>query len=291
VERLSPHFLRIHFRGEQLTHFGRAGLDQRIKLVLPHLDGSISDVGQHSPGDPAGDWHARWRALDDARRNPFRTYTIRRFDPAAAQVTVDFALHTDPGPAGAWAAAATPGQEVLIIGPDERSPDSRIGLDWHPGSASDVLLAGDETAAPAICSILESLPLHVRARAFIEVPAAADRLPIAGNGLTTVTWIARDDAAHGQRLYDAVERWTTDAGHILAAARGDVSIPPPDVDVDRELLWDSPDDGPGAFYAWIAGEAAMVKRLRSMLVADLGIDRSRVAFMGYWRRGLSERQG
>jgi NADPH-dependent ferric siderophore reductase len=41
----------------------------------------------------------------------------------------------------------------------------------------------------------------------------------------------------------------------------------------------------------MAGEAAMVKGLRRHLVQGCGVDRKRVAFMGYWRLGQSERQG
>ena len=40
-------------------------------------------------------------------------------------------------------------------------------------------------------------------------------------------------------------------------------------------------------YAWIAGESWMVKALRQSLVTELGADRSQVAFMGYWREGVS----
>jgi NADPH-dependent ferric siderophore reductase len=60
------------------------------------------------------------------------------------------------------------------------------------------------------------------------------------------------------------------------------------VDVDSEILWESPQEAHGGFYAWIAGESAAVKTLRRLLVRDHGIDRSRVAFMGYWRLGRSE---
>ena len=41
-------------------------------------------------------------------------------------------------------------------------------------------------------------------------------------------------------------------------------------------------------YAWIAGEAGMVKALRRFLVTDAGLDRRQVAFMGYWRLGRAE---
>jgi NADPH-dependent ferric siderophore reductase len=40
-------------------------------------------------------------------------------------------------------------------------------------------------------------------------------------------------------------------------------------------------------YAWIAGESWMVKALRRSLVTELGVDRRQVAFMGYWRDGVS----
>jgi NADPH-dependent ferric siderophore reductase len=42
-------------------------------------------------------------------------------------------------------------------------------------------------------------------------------------------------------------------------------------------------------YAWIAGESGVVTALRRVLVKDLGVDRRQVAFMGYWRRGVSMR--
>lgn len=40
-------------------------------------------------------------------------------------------------------------------------------------------------------------------------------------------------------------------------------------------------------YAWIAGESWMVRCLRRSLVTELGVDRSQVAFMGYWREGVA----
>ncbi|WP_331716001.1 SIP domain-containing protein [Tessaracoccus coleopterorum] len=36
------------------------------------------------------------------------------------------------------------------------------------------------------------------------------------------------------------------------------------------------------------GEAGLVKTLRRFLVSDAGLDRRRVAFMGYWRQGRAE---
>ncbi|MGO2536830.1 MAG: siderophore-interacting protein, partial [Brachybacterium tyrofermentans] len=60
-----------------------------------------------------------------------------------------------------------------------------------------------------------------------------------------------------------------------------------DVDVDSSILWETT-TGHGAFYAWLAGEAGVIKSLRRHLVSDLGLDRKQVSFMGYWRAGRPE---
>ena len=38
-------------------------------------------------------------------------------------------------------------------------------------------------------------------------------------------------------------------------------------------------------YAWLAGEAGVIRNLRRHLVTERGLDRRAVAFMGYWRLG------
>lgn len=285
VTRLSPHFTRIVLTGEDLEWFGTGRLDQRIKVVFP-LDGGYADFGQE---DGSGDWYDRWRALPSAERNPFRTYTVRRIDPAARELTVDFVVHHDAGPAGSWAEAASVGDQLIVVGPDERSPNSRSGIDWHPGTARRFLLAGDETAAPAICAIVESMDPRCEADVFIEVPTAADALPVDAGSAARVTWLPREDAPHGETLIQAVSAWSQDQDELLTRAAAPRPQALEEIDVDRELLWDSPGDGDGEFYAWMAGEAATIKTLRRHLVSGCGVDRKRVAFMGYWRNGQAER--
>lgn len=289
VDRLAPHFVRVTFTGDELEHFGTAGLDQRIKLVfpLPGIPGGYADFGQDAA---AGDWYDRWRALPAAERNPFRTYTVRRVDADAREVDVDFVVHHDAGPAGSWADDATPGDELVLVGPDERSPASRVGLDWHPGTARRLLLAGDETAAPAICGILESLDPRCDVDAFIEVPTAADILSPRVPPGVRLTWVPRADAPHGERLVAAVAAWTRRHPTLLARAAAPRPQVLEEIDVDSELLWDSPEViTEGEFYAWMAGESGTVKTLRRHLVTGCGVDRGRVAFMGYWRLGQAER--
>ena len=67
---------------------------------------------------------------------------------------------------------------------------------WRPGAARTLLLAGDETATPAICAILESLPADARGAAFLEVIIDPDAgvYPMVGPGqpyeaMITGDWI------------------------------------------------------------------------------------------------------
>jgi len=287
VAPLTPHFTRVTFTGPLLQHFGTDLLDQRIKLMFPIPGVGLSDIGiEDEESILASEWYARWRELPDEARNPIRTYTVRAVRPDQAEIDVDFVAHGDGGPAAHWLLSAEPGHTLTIVGPDARSRNSSVGIDWHPGTATEVLLAGDATAAPAICNILESLAPGIRARAFIAVDSLADALPIGVGPEVTVTWLARDE---GRSLEECVRDWVAAHRTVIAPALSVARQEVEDVDVDVELIWDSPETVDGnSFYAWLAGESAMIKSLRRFLVTETGIDRSRVAFMGYWRQGKSE---
>ncbi|MBC7290657.1 MAG: siderophore-interacting protein [Actinotalea sp.] len=305
---LSPHFVRVTFTGEDFGCLGTAGLDQRIKILFPPAGGLPCDVGADDHETIlSGTWYQRWRALPDDERTPVRTYTIRSVRPDRRELDVDMVLHDpDPehpdGPAVAWLRRAAVGDRVVVVGPDARSADPTAGLDWRPGTARHLLLVGDETAAPAICSIVESLGPGVTAQAFVEVPTGADILNVLVPGRSQVTWLARDAgcvtargaeavAPRGVLLEQALSAWIPRHLHHLDSALRPVPDALEDVDVDAELLWDRPlDPATGDFYAWIAGEAAVVRSLRRYLVSEVGVDRRNVAFMGYWRRGRSEGQ-
>lgn len=295
IRELSPHFRRVTFTGPDLDLFGRDGLDQRIKLLLPLPDSPVADLGAD------GDWYARWLALPEDRRNPLRTYTVRAVRPDARELDVDFVIHPDhgpnghvDGPAARWLAGARAGSELVIVGPDARSIHSASGIDWRPGAATCFLLAGDETAVPGIAGILASLDDRHRVTVFVEVPGAADAHELPTLARADVHWLARDGRERGALLQDAVSTWIADNPGIVRAAAAATAQPLEDVDVDTELLWDSPaeldaaDGADGEFHAWLAGEAAVIKTLRRLLVTGAGIDRKRVAFMGYWRHGRAE---
>ncbi|WBU39246.1 siderophore-interacting protein [Homoserinibacter sp. YIM 151385] len=288
IQRLAPHFVRVTFTADELRWIGTDAQDQRIKIVFP-LEGVLHDFGQHEDNESGNIWYSRLREMPLEQRNPFRTYTVRGARPADRELDVDFVNHGDEGPAAQWINRVELGDEVVVVGPDARSLHSAGGIDWRPGPATRVLLAGDETAAPAICAILEGLPEHVAPVAFIEVPSAADALPLSRNA-ERVTWIARDGAVHGERLEAAVRDFTASHRELLAPALREVPEEVAEVDVDVELLWDSPVDAGADFYAWLAGESSVIKTLRRHLVTELGMDRRQVAFMGYWRAGRAEAQ-
>ncbi len=292
IERVTPSFARITFGGDALDDFGTPGavFDQRIKLIFPPASGVLP----HVPS--SADWYQAWLAVPEGARGSMRTYSIRdlAIDEAGTSVVIDFVLHLEPGltgPAASWANTAAVGDELLVIGP-RRARDSAGGIEYTPGDAATILLAGDETAAPAIARILEDAAPEVSGTAFIEVPHADDILPITAPAGVTVHWLPREGRTHGEVLIPAVLEHLGDA---VTSAAVDIR------DVDTEdLLWETPQySGLGEElstnvphadrYFWIAGESGVVTTLRRHLVKDLGVDRSQVAFMGYWRKGVAMR--
>lgn len=289
VTSLTPSFVRVTLTGDALADFSSVGLDQRIKLVLPISGHGFTDL-------PDGeDWYAAWRALPDAVRNPLRTYTVRSFRPDARELDIDFVAHGDTGPASRWVSSCRVGEELRIVGPAVPSSPAELptgAAEFDPGAANRILLAGDETAAPAICAILEALDVTTVGHVFIEVPTDADRLPVTAPAGVEVRWIARNGASHGVRMTDQVHAWASTVASASASASASVcadSVELADVDVDEQILWDIPSsEAPRPVYAWIAGEAGCVKELRRHLVRGVGLDRKQVAFMGYWRHGKAE---
>ncbi|NDL58475.1 siderophore-interacting protein [Phytoactinopolyspora mesophila] len=290
LTRLSPAFLRITFTGDDLDQFGHDGPDQRIKLYVPRPGQSIPDF---SPTD----WYTQYRNSDPDVRGHIRTYTIRAVRPELRELDVDFVLHGHAGlgpvgPAASWAADARIGDELAVIGPNRVFPHDSRGHEWNPPpGARDLIIAGDETAVPAISGILETLRLAgtaARVRAFLEVPEPADVVELSAPGHSEITWLPRhrpDGTAvpHGQQLVDAVRSATFEAP---AAARDDTSVVDT-VDIDLEILWEVAASATSPVYAWVAGEAGAVKAIRRHLVRERGVDKGAVTFMGYWRLGRS----
>lgn len=246
--RISEHMLRVTFGGSCLTGCVSAGHDQRIKLFLPL-------AGQTDPVVPEGpDWFTEYRAMPEAIKPPMRTFTIRELRASEHEMDVDFVLHGDLGPASSWAGRAEPGDRVAILGPNALCP-TIYGYEYRPDADTDwSLLAGDETALPAITGILAAMPEGRRALVFLEVESSSEIRPLPCPGDVSVTWLTRNGtpAVANELLRNAI-----------AAA-------------------DFPTGRP---YAWLAGESSAVVGLRRHLVRDRDIDKKDVYFSGYWQLG------
>ena len=291
VERFSPSFVRLELASPALADFGVDGplLDQRIKLVLPGPAGL-------PPVTRGPSWYQDWCALPDEVRGHVRTYTVRELRGAGTdtRVVVDVVLHPgECGPGSRWAAAARPGDRVVLLGP--RRGFAFGGIEFDPAGAPRVLIAGDETAVPAVAGILAGLPLDAAGTAYLEVPEDLDVQDLVGPPGVRVVWLPRNGVPHGERLRRAVlalfglaDRCADAAPETAPAEDGPALWETPVHSSSGEEISGEPLGRPD-LYAWVAGEAGVVARLRRHLVDDAGLDRRQVAFMGYWRRGVAMR--
>ena len=281
---ITPSFRRFTFTGDDLVGYGDPGYDQRIKIVFPTATATLDDMPE---GD---DWYTVWRELPEDRRPPFRTYTTRAVRRDPLEVDVDMVSHEVSGPASAWIQDAVVGDEVLLLAPTVELDGVSFGIDFVPPARTEnYLLAGDETAAPAIAVILEQLPPEATGVVVVEVPDPADTGYLPAHPGFEILVAARGTGDRHAHLVAAVQEA---AARLAPAGRGaDVE----EVDIDEGILWEVPRTAKGGaalksapLYSWLAGEAGAIKSLRRHLVADLGVDRRAVAFMGYWRMGRAE---
>lgn len=142
VTDVTPRMRRVTLGGDQLGAFRSGdydapaftteGADDYVKIFLPEPGSSEPVLPEQHDG------HLHW----PRRPAPLaRAYTVRRFDPVAGELDLDFVVHGH-GPAGNWARDAQPGAVLHLAGP-KISTLPPVGAPWW-------LLAGDETALPAI---------------------------------------------------------------------------------------------------------------------------------------------
>ncbi|MEI7033230.1 siderophore-interacting protein [Streptomyces pratensis] len=248
VERVTPRTARIGFTADELPGLLEDRPDQQMKLCLPRAGQDAPRLPEPEADDAYGmRWYEAFLAIPEPERPWMRSFTVRSYDRVRNVMAVDFVLHGDDGPASRWGAAARPGDVLGMVGPSS--------LYARPlPAARRLLLAGDETALPAIATLLEALPAGTGTVVYAEVAGAEEEppLPPAAGG-AEAHWVHRD---RGGSLVEAVRA----AGPPLDA-------------VDA---------------AWVAGEASAVRALRRHLVEDRGLPRASVEFSGYWRRALTQ---
>jgi NADPH-dependent ferric siderophore reductase len=207
TERLTPHMIRVIAGGDELAAFPDTDYtDRYVKILFPR-PGVVYPEPFDMDAVRAAHPREEWPAL--------RTYTVRAFDAAAGELTIDFVHHGDTGLAGPWAAAARPGDPLLLLGPGGAySPDPTA--DWH-------LLVGDESALPAIGAALERVPAGVPVLTLVEVDGPADEQELTTPGRLDLRWYHRD-AGRPDQLLEALAASEFPAGRVHAFVHGEAGV-------------------------------------------------------------------
>lgn len=236
TERIAPRMIRLVLGGEGFAGFRDNGFtDRYVKLVIPKPGveypepWSVETIQETLPRD-------QWPAI--------RTYTVRRVDPVAREITIDVVDHGG-GHASTFAANARPGDLLRLRGPGGSYAPAH-DVDWH-------LLAGDESALPAIASATEALPPHVVAIVLVEVDGPEDEIELVSPGDLRITWLHRRSGAP-----------------TFSQAVRDLEFPP------------------GRVHAFVHGELDQIRGLRTHLREERGLPADALSISGYWRRGKDE---
>lgn len=239
--RLTPHLVRIIAGGPGISAVEDNGFtDAYTKMHFAPAEAGLT---------PPYDMEQLRQTLPIELLPSTRTYSIRRFDLEGGQVWIDFVTHGDEGVAGPWAAGAEPGDPVVLGGiGGGYAPDPEA--DWH-------LLAGDESAIPAIAAALEAMPADAVGTVFLEVQNESEHVELTVPAGIDVQWLHRGDRAAGTTtlLIDAV----------------------------RALEWRE-----GRVQVFAHGERGAMKLLRPHLTDERGVERAQLSLSAYWAYGRRE---
>jgi NADPH-dependent ferric siderophore reductase len=235
VSRITPRLVSVEVAGDALDGFKIEAPTSHIKIFLPAAGQSAPILPEFLPEGQA--------VPDDAPPPVVRTYTPRRFDEASRTLEIQFVLH-GVGPASEWAEQVSVGDRLAVAGPGGRfSMDPTVEHWW---------IAGDESAIPAVGTLLEALPSSVTAEVHLEAAGPDDEIELSNPAKTTITW-------HHRRVPDA---W----GAELDDAARDADIA----------------DGT---KVWVACEAAAMRGIRRYFLAERHLPASSLVTRGYWRLG------
>ena len=239
ITDITPLMRRIRLEGD-MTGFASPGHADHIKAFFfaEGTPAELPPVGPNGAKFPPG------------TKREMRDYTPRYWSVDEGWIDLDFVLHGD-GPASGWAAAAQLG-DTLVIGGPRGSQVVPLAFDWY-------LLAGDETALPAIGRRIEELPTGTPVLAVIEVESKAEEQHFETEADLTLIYVHRNGAAAGT---------TSLVRDAVTAA----SFPP------------------GEAYAYIAGEVNMARSVKAHLLETRGFNPEWVKAAGYWHLGIADAQ-
>jgi NADPH-dependent ferric siderophore reductase len=236
VSKITPRLVSVLVTGAELGGFADAAPTSHLKLFLPVGAQDAPNLPQYTPeGVVYQD--------ADGPRPVVRTYTPRRYDPASKTLEIQFLLHGE-GPASEWAERARPGDKVAVGGPGGRFSLEPAADHWW--------LAADESALPALGTLLDALPATSAAEVHVEVDGSEDEIELPSPAKTEITWHHRQPGASpGQPL--------------VVAARG-AAVP----------------DGA---RIWVACESAAMRDIRRCFSRERGFPVAQLVTRGYWRAG------
>jgi NADPH-dependent ferric siderophore reductase len=190
---LTPVMRRVVLGGPGLAEFASSGHpDEWLQLFIP-----AAAVGADGP-DPLNRW-----------------YSVRRWDAASSELTVDVVVH-EHGAATRWAERAQPGDAISVSAPAGR---------FAPASDTEwVLVVADQTALPAASRILEELPAGQRAYAILEAPEPGCALPMSSAAELEISWLFHPAPARlGSPLAPATMAFPLPAGPGYVWMAGEAS--------------------------------------------------------------------
>ena len=232
VATVTPFMARVTLGGDALAGLEIDEPAASVRLLLP-------PPGSTELAMPT--WNGNEFLLDDGSRPIIRTFTPLDLDPERLEISLEVVLH-EGGAASSWVGSANAGHPAALSGPGR-------GYTIDP-TAGSYVLAGDETALPAIGQLIASMPGDTRVEVVVEVRHPDARHPLPSHDGAHVTWVVVDpDAPPGDALVSAIE-----ALEFGATTR-----------------------------VWAAGEAGAMQRIRRFLREQRGIDRSHATVRGYWK--------
>ena len=234
MSRIAPRLVSVQVAGDSLESFRIEAPTSHIKVFLPL-------PGQDAPLLP--EFLPEGQVIPDDARPAVRTYTPRRFDEASRTLEIQFVLHGE-GPASEWAERASAGDRIAVAGPGGRFVMDEAAERWW--------IAGDESAIPAVGTLLDALPPSAAADVHLEVADADDEIELPSPAKTAITW-------HHRRSPDA---WGVELDEAARTA---------------EIA-----DGT---KIWVACEAAAMRGIRRYFLAERRLPASSLVSRGYWRLG------
>ncbi|MDQ6435132.1 siderophore-interacting protein [Mesorhizobium sp. LHD-90] len=234
---VTPAMRRLTLAGENLGRFAHDGL--HVRLLFSPRPG-VTPVWPVMAADGRQAW-------PEGERPVARVYTIRRIDVEAGEIDIDFVLHDgDEMPGAQFGRDARAGAVVGMTGPG--------GGTLPP--ASRYVIAGDETALPAISRMLEEFPADARATVLVEIANDSERQEFAVKPGIDLHWLSRENRPAGSTtlLIDALR--ALNASH-----------------------W------PDELYVWAGCEHTAARAIRGFLKAERGLPKKRFLVAAYWRRG------